>query len=69
MLSGDSIELLRSLNHTDKLYAIQLLIADLVKEEAGLQKPVFSYESSSLYNDFRDPELVDEGGEIEDEMV
>jgi hypothetical protein len=69
MLSGDSIELLRSLNHTDKLYAIQLLIADLVKEEAGLQKSVFSYESSSLYNDFRDPELVDEGSEIEDEMV
>lgn len=69
MLSEDSIELLRSLNHADKLDAIQLLISDLVQEEADLLKPVFSYESSSPYDDFRDAELVDERGEIEDEMV
>jgi hypothetical protein len=69
MLSGHSIELLRSLNHADKLDAIQLLISDLVKEEADLIKPVFSYESSSAYDDFSDAELVDERGEIEDEMV
>ncbi|AFY96520.1 hypothetical protein [Chamaesiphon minutus] len=58
MLSGDAIELLRSLNHTDKLYAIQLLISDLVKEEAELLKSGFS----SLYDDSGDAEL----GELEE---
>jgi hypothetical protein len=69
MLSGDAIELLRSLNHADKLSAIQLLISDLVKEEAELLKSGFSYENSSPYDDFGDVELVDERSEIEDEMV
>jgi hypothetical protein len=58
MLSGDTIELLRSLNRADKLYAIQLLISDLVKEEAD--------ESSSPDDDASDAELV-ERWEIDDE--
>jgi hypothetical protein len=35
MLSGDAIELLRSLNHAAKLDALQLLISLLVKAAAG----------------------------------
>jgi hypothetical protein len=66
MLSGDAIELLRSLNHADKLYAIQLLISDLVKEEADFLKSGLSYESSSPYGDSGDAELV-EPEEIEEE--
>ncbi|WP_309730695.1 hypothetical protein [Chamaesiphon sp. OTE_75_metabat_556] len=66
MLSGDAIELLRSLNHADKLSAIQLLISDLVKEEADFLKSGLSYESSSLYDDSGDSELV-ELAEIDDE--
>ena len=57
MLSGDVIELLRSLDRADKLSAIQLLISDLVKEEAELLKSGLSYESSSPYDDFSDAEL------------
>lgn len=66
MLSEDSIELLRSLNHTDKLYAIQLLISDLVKEEADFLKSGLSYEGSSPYDDSGSTELV-EPEEIDDE--
>jgi hypothetical protein len=64
MLSGDTIELLRSLNHGDKLYAIQLLISDLVKEEAD-----FSSESSSPDDDASDAQLGYKREELEDEMV
>jgi hypothetical protein len=66
MLSEDSIELLRSLNHADKLDAIQLLISDLVKEEADFLKSGLSYESSSPYDDSGSAELV-ELEEIDDE--
>jgi hypothetical protein len=60
MLSGDTIELLRSLNRADKLSAIQLLISDLVKEEAD--------ESSSPDDDeASDAELLVERWEIDDE--
>jgi hypothetical protein len=59
MLSGDAIELLRSLDRADKLYAIQLLISDLVKEEADFLKSGLSYESSSLYDDSGSAELAE----------
>jgi hypothetical protein len=48
------------------LYAIQLLISDLVKEEADFLKSGLSYESSSPYGDSGDAELV-EPEEIEEE--
>lgn len=67
MLSEDSIELLRSLNHADKLYVIKLLISDLVREEAEFPKPGLSYESSSPYDDSGSAELV-ELEKIDDEM-
>lgn len=66
MLSEDTIELLRSLDRADKLSAIQVLISDLVKEEADFLKSGLSYESSSPYDDFDDPKLV-EPEEIDDE--
>jgi hypothetical protein len=69
MLSEDSIELLRSLNHTDKLSAIQLLISDLIKEEADFLQSGLSDRSLSQYDRFGDTELVDERSEIEDEMI
>jgi hypothetical protein len=48
------------------LYAIQLLISDLVKEEADFLKSGLSDESSSPYGDSGDAELV-EPEEIEEE--
>jgi hypothetical protein len=59
MLSEDSIELLQSLDRADKLYAIQLLISDLVREEADFPKPGLSYESSSPYDDSGSAKLVE----------
>jgi hypothetical protein len=64
VLSGNTIKLLQSLNYTGKLSAIQLLISDLVKEEAD-----FSSVSSSLDDDASDAELGYEREDLEDEMV
>jgi hypothetical protein len=52
MLSGDLLKSLRDLNRADKLYAVQVLVSDLAREEANLLQPGIPYEISSPYDSF-----------------
>lgn len=52
MVSAELLKNLRCLDRADKLYVMQVLLSDLVQEEAELLKPGMAYPVYSPYEAF-----------------
>ena len=52
MVSAELLKNLRCLDRADKLYVMQVLLSDLVQEEADLVKPGQAYPIYSPYDAF-----------------